>query len=247
MRNASSPLLSRTHGLPLLLLACLIGAFSILAACTDDDEVQVEGDVVLYTCAQAVDSLTFCTTHHYWKGQRFVTTDSVALVTSVPSEAWQPDTLTVSRSELLVVADIVALPEQTTDSIWLKMVVPNDTLPLQGWISEAAMLRHSRPTHLLARTLAFIPALGLCESLMDVPDGDYPDAWLEFYLHPTANPWLLPLPMALVVIVAWVLFIALLGGIDRLIFDRHRYRCGHCNAPLRHLGRCPHCGTINEA
>ncbi|MCQ2266222.1 MAG: hypothetical protein MJZ40_00750 [Bacteroidaceae bacterium] len=235
----------RNAGIALLTL--LIGVFALFAACDDDEIVQVEGEGVLYTSAQAVDSLSFCLTHHYWKGQRFVTTDSVALITSVPSEAWQPDTLMVSRSELLVVADIVALPGQTPDSIWLKMVVPNDTLPVQGWANEADILRHSRPTHLLARTLAFIPALGLCESLMDVPDGDYSDAWLEFYLHPTANPWLLPLPMALVVIVAWGLLILLLGGIDRLIFDRYRYRCGHCNAPLRHLGRCPHCGIINEA
>lgn len=235
----------RNAGIALLTL--LVGVFALFAACDDDEIVQVEGEGVLYTSAQAVDSLSFCLTHHYWKGQRFVTTDSVALITSVPSEAWQPDTLMVSRSELLVVADIVALPGQAPDSIWLKMVVPNDTLPVQGWANEADILRHSRPTHLLARTLAFIPALGLCESLMDVPEGNYPDAWLEFYIHPTANPWLLPLPMALVVIVAWGLLILLLGGIDRLIFDRYRYRCGHCNAPLRHLGRCPHCGTINEA
>lgn len=27
---------------------------------------------------------------------------------------------------------------------------------------------------------------------------------------------------------------------------RVRYVCGHCGAPLRHLGTCPRCGTIND-
>lgn len=27
---------------------------------------------------------------------------------------------------------------------------------------------------------------------------------------------------------------------------RSRFLCGHCGAPLSHLGRCPQCGTLNE-
>ncbi|MCQ2206070.1 MAG: zinc ribbon domain-containing protein [Bacteroidaceae bacterium] len=209
-------------------------------ACTDNDKAVVEGEGVIYADFQSVDSVQYSRTHHYWKGQYFHTLDTLVLLSSVPNESWLPDAHRLAKRQRIVVADIVRLPGNRPDSIWLKMVSVDDTIPVQGWADEATLLAQSRPTNILARILH---PFG---SLADVPGGKYSHAWLDFYFHPTANPWLLPLPLAAVVAGLWALLIFLLGFIDKYIFDRARYRCGQCNAPLRHLGRCPHCGAINE-
>ena len=221
-------------------LSALLCALLCFVACADDDRVVVEGDDVVYAGMQPVDSLSFRTLHHYWKGYRFHTTDTLGILSSVPTYRWTPDTLQVERGREFVVADIVCVPTDTPDSIWLKMVLVSDTLLLQGWTSEADLLAVSRPTHFVARLLSFLGPLA------DVPGGDYPDAWLDFYFHPTANPFLLPWPMACVVIGLWALFIALLALLDKYLIEPYRYRCGRCGAPLRKLGKCPCCGAVNE-
>ena len=222
-------------------LSALLCAMLCFVACADDDRVVVEGDDVVYAGMQPVDSLSFRTLHHYWKGYRFHTTDTLGILSSVPTYRWTPDTLQVERGREFVVADIVCVPTDTPDSIWLKMVLVSDTLLLQGWTSEADLLAVSRPTHFVARLLSFLGPLA------DVPGGDYPDAWLDFYFHPTANPFLLPWPMACVVIGLWALFIALLALLDKYLIEPYRYRCGRCGAPLRKLGKCPCCGAVNES
>lgn len=218
----------------LILLVALL-----FPACSEEEDVRVEGDYVIYTGMQPADSLAFRTTHHYWKGYRFHACDSVQMLTTAPMEGWTPDTLIVARRSQLVVADIAHTTIGGADSVWLKMVVVNDTLPQQGWVSEATLLRHCRPTHGIARLL------NICGSLADVPGGRYPSSWVEFYFHPTANPWILPWPMAIIVVLFWIVLILFLGIADYLLIERHRYRCGRCNAPLHHLGTCPHCGAEN--
>lgn len=220
-------------------LLASLAALMLLMACSDDEPVVLQGDGVVYAGLQPVDSLNFTHTHHYWKGYFLRSTRPLSLQSSVPNNQWHPDTLQLPSGERLVVADIAKSLPLTPDTIWLKIVTLSDTLPLQGWISESELLHGARPTHTVARLLS---PLG---TLADVPGGRYPDAWLTFYFRPTANPWLLPWPMALVVLLGWGLLIGLLAWIDRLIFSRARYRCGHCGAPLRQLGRCPHCGSQN--
>lgn len=221
------------------LLSLLLGLIA-LSACSNDDDVVVEGDDVVYTGLLTADSISFRNAHHYWKGYRLLTTDTLEIVTSVPQEGWDPDTLTVARHDDIVVADIALRPTSGPDSVWLKVVTVDDTIPVQGWVSESELLQSSRPTHFVASMLSIFG------SLADIPDGRYPDAWLEFYFHPTANPWMLPWPMAIVVLLLWIALIVFIAFLDRLIFDRHRYRCGSCGAPIKSLGRCPHCGVINH-
>lgn len=227
----------RNAGITLLLILFLP---LLLIACSGEDDVIVEGDAPVYTELQRVDSLEFCRTHHFWKGYRFSATDSLRLTTSVPNTAWDLDTLIVPSRTMLVVTDIAAQPNATTDTIWLQMIAVLDTVTLQGWVSEADLLTECRPTHGVARLL------GIWGALADVPGGRYPDWWLDFYFHPRANPWTLGWPMALIVIGLWLLLICILAFLDRLLFFRRRYHCGHCNAPLTHPGRCPHCGRLNH-
>lgn len=230
MRNAS-----------IALLISLLCALTSFMACTEEEPVVVEGDDVVYAGMLPVDSLSFCTSHHYWKGYRFHTTDTLNLLSSVPTGRWIPDTLQVPPKCKCVVADIVRVPTDTPDSIWHKMVLISDTLILQGWTSEADLLHAARPTHFVARLLS------LCGPLADVPGGDYSDAWLSFYFRPTLNPILLPWPMACVVLALWTLLIVILAMFDKYLIEPHRYRCGRCGAPLKHLGACPRCGAENKS
>lgn len=221
------------------LTAILCSLFIIAACTTDSDDVVVEGDCIYYEGLLPVDSTAFRSLHHYWKGYKFQTTDSLALLSSVPIEQWAPDTFAIESRTRMVVADIVRVPTEQSDSIWLKLVTLADTLPQQGWVSECDLMAVSRPTHFLANLLSFLGPLA------DVPGGRYPDAWLVFYFSPTANPWVLPWPMAIVVVLLWALVIGLLAMIDKYLIERQRYRCGRCGGPLRHLGPCPHCGAVN--
>ena len=99
-----------------------------------------------------------------------------------------------------------------------------------------------------------------------------PETWVEFYYHPTLNPFGLPLVLSVFVASVWLmlagvcmvlyLFFSLSApyyvGYPCLVaywafairsYARHRtprYVCGRCGAALPRLGRCPHCGAMNE-
>jgi hypothetical protein len=51
-------------------------------------------------------------------------------------------------------------------------------------------------------------------------------------------------PFALLPVVLPAFYIG--GGYLLLWRHRRRYRCGQCHQPIRTLGKCPHCGAINE-
>lgn len=125
-----------------------------------------------------------------------------------------------------------------------------------------------------------------------------PETWVEFYYHPTLNPFGLPLVMSVFVASVWLMgvtalavlddvrrrldwadipaYVAGLAGVCMVLYlffslsapyyvgypclvaywafairsyARHRtprYVCGRCGAALPRLGRCPHCGAMNE-
>ena len=125
-----------------------------------------------------------------------------------------------------------------------------------------------------------------------------PETWVEFYYHPTLNPFGLPLVMAVFVVSVWLMgitalavlddvrrrldwadipaYVAGLAGVCMVLYlffslstpyyvgypclvaywafairsyarrRTPRYVCGRCGAPLPRLGRCPHCGTLNQ-
>lgn len=125
-----------------------------------------------------------------------------------------------------------------------------------------------------------------------------PETWVEFYYHPTLNPFELPLILALFVASVWLIiivglavmddvrhqpdvgsglaYLAGLAGVCAVLYlvftltvhiyigyplliaywwfairthrrqGAARYLCGHCAGPMKHKGRCPHCGKLNQ-
>lgn len=125
-----------------------------------------------------------------------------------------------------------------------------------------------------------------------------PETWVEFYYHPTLNPFGLPLVMSVFVVSVWLMgitalavlddvrrrldwadipaYVAGLAGVCMVLYlffslstpyyvgypclvaywafairsyarrRTPRYVCGRCGAPLSRLGRCPHCGALNQ-
>ncbi len=125
-----------------------------------------------------------------------------------------------------------------------------------------------------------------------------PETWIEFYYHPTLNPFGQPFILSAFLTCVWLMLVTGLAAADDarkqlkleeavsylfsmvcisfilyLFFSmathiyigypffiayavfaiiscqRHNtapYLCGKCGQPLKHLGRCPHCGATNE-
>ena len=103
-----------------------------------------------------MDSISFYTTHHYTQNYNFlVTADSLWLVVQQPSEVisdMMVDTITVARGDRLVVADIITLPTDTIDSVWVQ--VARDQLTM-GWIREKTMLPGVAPDNPISQFITF--------------------------------------------------------------------------------------------
>ena len=93
-----------------------------------------------------LDSISFFSTHHYTQGFNFqVRADSLPIIRQLPAEAVNDmpvDTLQLYREDVVVVADIVTIPTDTIDSVWVK--VARDELTL-GWIHENQLLSGVSP------------------------------------------------------------------------------------------------------
>lgn len=88
------------------------------------------------------DSLEFAMKHHFTVGYTFrVQTDSLHLCTEIPSRAQLlavvPDSVSVYRSDVLIVAQVCMVPEDEVDSVWVKVARDQDT---QGWLRESSLL-----------------------------------------------------------------------------------------------------------
>ena len=87
---------------------------------------------------QQLDSISFYTTHHYTQNYNFVVTgDSLVVVAQQPEamaipdvvsieiesigEEQQKDSITLRKYEHIVVADIMTVPSDTIDSVWVKV------------------------------------------------------------------------------------------------------------------------------
>lgn len=216
MRNASA-----------LLTTFLIAALLLASACTEEHRVVVRSSGEAYLSQEVVDSATFRRVHHYWKNHQFKRTDG-------------------STTTIVDVALYPAMYQQSeADSVWLCVAtVEADSVSLD-WLPEHSFLHENRPHHALGWLFGLGQKCGLCGTLLDVPGGEYSSEWLEYYLHPTLNPWSHPVPIALFVLLLWLLPVLLIGLLLRFVIFPVRYRCGHCHGPLRRLGRCPHCGAMN--
>lgn len=136
---------------------CIISIIGILSLlfCSCYHQQSDTSDAWIVTEEQ-MDSISFYTTHHYTQNYNFlVTTDSLWLVVQQPSELisdMMVDSITVYRGDRLVVADIMTLPADTIDSVWVQ--VARDQLTM-GWIREKTMLPGVAPDNPISQFITF--------------------------------------------------------------------------------------------
>ena len=106
---------------------------------------------------QQLDSISFYTTHHYTQDYNFqVRADSMPIIQQLPAEALSDmpvDTTMVYKGECLVVADIMTVPADTIDSIWVKVARDQSTF---GWIHEHDMLNAVSPDDPISEFIDFL-------------------------------------------------------------------------------------------
>jgi len=105
---------------------------------------------------EQMDSISFYTTHHYTQNYNFmVTADSLRLIVQQPSELLSEmlvDTIAVYHDDRLVVADIMTLPSDTIDSVWVQVARDQMTI---GWIREKEMLPGVAPDNPISQFIDF--------------------------------------------------------------------------------------------
>ena len=118
---------------------------------------------------QQLDSISFYTTHHYTQNYNFIVTgDSLVVVAQQPEamavpevvsieiesigQEKQKDSITLRKNERIVVADIMTVPSDTIDSVWVK--VARDQLTF-GWIHENELLARVSPDDPISQFIDF--------------------------------------------------------------------------------------------
>ncbi len=99
-------------------------------------------DAWLMTDKRQQDSISFFTTHHYSQNYNFlVKADTLRLVCQAPDEL-PFDSAMVFGGDRVVVADIMVMPADTLDSVWVKVARDQAT---QGWMRECELLPAVEP------------------------------------------------------------------------------------------------------
>lgn len=133
--------------LPLLLSALLAAACYHRPSATADAWIPTP---------EQQDSISFYTTHHYTQDYEFVVTaDSLQLVHQQPTEVLNGmlvDTLSVEEGSPLVVADIMMMPSDTIDSVWVQVARDVETI---GWVRERDMLAAVSPDNPISLFIDF--------------------------------------------------------------------------------------------
>ena len=118
---------------------------------------------------QQLDSISFYTTHHYTQNYNFiVTSDSLVVFAQQPEAMPIPEVFSslhgaadsslftlhssLFKGERIVVADIMTVPSDTIDSIWVK--VARDQLTF-GWIHENELLAKVSPDDPISQFIDF--------------------------------------------------------------------------------------------
>lgn len=136
----------------------------LLTGCYYPQQPIVEG-----TPEEVADSLDFATRHHYAVDYNFIlTADSLVLQEAMPMHLLivpeQTDSSILYRDDPLVVAQIEIIPEDSIDSVWVKVARDQET---QGWVHESDLLASVVPddpisqfihTFSNSHTMAFVAA-----------------------------------------------------------------------------------------
>jgi len=134
-------------------LVSILSLFLLLTSCYNKGQLSPDAwDLT----QQQLDSISFYTTHHYTQNYNFlVRADSMPIIPQLPAEALSDmpvDTLMVYKDEHLVVADIMTVPADTVDSIWVKVARDQMTF---GWIHEHDMLTAVSPDDPISEFIDF--------------------------------------------------------------------------------------------
>ena len=242
------------------ILIFLLLVFHLLTACYyQKPDYSDEWDLT----ERRKDSLDFEATHHYTENYNFLMVgDSLSLQTARPyhnpvSSDLAADSVTVFGDDRLVVADIMIVPEDSVDSVWVKVARDQYTM---GWVHEKDLLKEVVPDDSISlfihvfsdkHLIYFLCVLGvllvvwltrkmrrkrfhivhfddvgslfptlLCMTLSGAAtlyasmQKFVPDTWMEFYYHPTLNPFGLPFVLGLFVASVWLIVLLAIASVE---------------------------------
>ena len=216
-------------------------------------------------------AMMLCGCHYQVQGERHYTTNFnfVVIADTMALQVEKPmhndisnmvlDTVYVVNGDPLVVAQIALIPEDTIDSVWVKVARDQMTM---GWVHESDLLPAVVPDdpismfiHLFSQRhlwwfVSLIGAVGLmllvrrmrskrfklvhfndiasiyptllCLSLCFSASiyasiqTHVPETWVQYYFHPTLNPFGLPLILGAFVCSIWLMVILLIAVLDEV-------------------------------
>lgn len=130
-------------------LLLLLFSFLLLVGCEDEKPQCVDP-----WATTGVNADSFRIKHHYWKNDNFVTTDSLPLTSHIPGEPgtiYTRDSSVLGIYDQLVVANVVYVPTDSVDSVWV--MVARDQVTM-GWVRETELLEKAVPDNAISRFIS---------------------------------------------------------------------------------------------
>lgn len=132
------------EGMKLLLLLPFLLLFSALSACQYPSPAVSGGDMPQKT----KDSVNCLMERHYTLNSNFEVTSDSLLLRQLPLT----DVLSVYKGEKLVVAEFMVQPEDSVDSVWVKVARDQETM---GWVRENELLEKVVPVDSVSQFIHF--------------------------------------------------------------------------------------------
>lgn len=124
---------------------------------TDPDWSDARDSLSLNNDSIIIQQGSFALTHHYDIGFNFqVRTDTMVLLTDIQQPSGllftSPDSIPLNEEDQILVAEIVKMPADTEDSIWVKLVRDAECI---GWARENYLLRNVTPSDPISVAIMF--------------------------------------------------------------------------------------------
>ncbi len=132
------------EGMKLLLLMPFFFLFSILMACQYPTPVASGAEM----SPKTRDSLDYLMERHYTLNSNFEVTSDSLMLQQLPLI----DVLPVYKGERLVVAEFMVQPEDSVDSVWVKVARDQETM---GWVHEKELLKKVVPVDSVSQFIHF--------------------------------------------------------------------------------------------
>ena len=113
------------------------------------DTTTIDDTTLLSLSPQQVDSIVFRLTHHYSNNFNFIVKADSLILTPREGDIIQ-DTCRVYDGDVIAVAEIKSLPNDTIDSIWVKVAHDQSTM---GWLPEKELLKGTTPDDAISQLL----------------------------------------------------------------------------------------------